>query len=144
LFLLFLDLQLTEVPAIMYRGPEVLSPADAAAVSFLRRRIRAGELVYRSQQLSLGYAQWGGLPQPWIDWAVWTHGYEPARLLARGELLGAQPADLEAWRRDGFRYFVLDDTPGDRRLQGHASAWIAAGKAKLVATFGAIQVIEVT
>ena len=142
-FLLLLALQSADVPATLRKEPDVLSPADIEAVTFVRDRLRAGEMVYRGPRLTHGYAQWGGLPQPAITWSVRSFGFDPARLDARERLLVTQPADIESYRKDGFRWFVLDDSPEDRKLAGIASAWITQGKARLAATFGPIRVIEV-
>jgi hypothetical protein len=141
-FLLLLGLQLGDVPAVLRKEPDALTPDDVEAVTFVRRRARAGEMVYRGTRLSHGYAQWGGLPQPWINWTARAFGFDGARLDARERLLLRQPPDVEIYRRDGFRWFVLDDGPEDRTLRGHTDAWIAQGKARLAATFGPIRVIE--
>lgn len=140
LFVLFFALDLGDIQAVLRKGPETLAPDDVAAVTFVRQRVRAGEIVFRNQRASLGYAQWGGLPQPWLNWTDWSFGLAPARLQARERLLRDPRDDANVYRAQGFHWFVL--APEDARLRGIADAWIGQGAARLAATFGALRVVE--
>jgi hypothetical protein len=135
-----LDLQ--SIPAALRRGPAELAPDDVAAMAFVRARVQPGELVYRRQPVSLAYAQWGGLPQPWVDWTAGAFGVSAQMIAERQQLLGVRPPAPTAWAAQGFGWFVLDDTPADAALRRLTDAWIAAGRATLAGTFGALRVVE--
>jgi hypothetical protein len=142
LFPLSYDLDLREIPGAYRALPDALGASDVAAVVWLRARAAPGEMVYRGAAATHGYAQWGGLPQPEVTWATRAFALPEARVVAREQLLKAMPTDPEAWRRDGFRWFVLDGSPADHALGQRAEAWIAGGRARVAATFGALRVVE--
>jgi hypothetical protein len=131
-----------ELPGSYRQKPENLSPADVEATTFLRRTVRAGEMIYRTN--GAGYAQWAGLPQPWLDWTKKQWGIPQARLQERERILRVKPANLDEWRAQAFRWFVLDENaPGDRSLVDASNRWIAAGSAKIAAHFGSLRVVEI-
>jgi hypothetical protein len=140
LFLLAFVLDLRGIPEGMRKGPEALGPADVEAVVFLRGRVRPDEVVYRRQSASLGYSQWGGLPHPWLDWMDGSFGLDRGRLQRRRRLLAATPGNPEPYRAERIRWFVLD--PEDRALHRVAEGWIQQGTARVAATFGPLQVVE--
>ncbi len=145
LFPLCHALNLDEIPEGNREVPARLDPDDLAAVELLRRVAQPGEMVYRSFPATRGYAQSGGLPQPHVDWTTRAFGFPAARVDAREELLRAVPGEAARWRAQGFRWFVLDDgAPGDAALRGRAEAWVAAGEARVAATFGTLRVVELT
>jgi hypothetical protein len=135
-------LNLDEIPHGNQEKPSALDPSDVDAVVLLRRLARPGEMVYRAGAASYGYAQWGGLPQPQITWSTRAFGFPPARIAAREQLLHDVPEGPGPWRAQGFRWFVLEGSDEDTVLRERALAWVAEGEARLVATFGALQVIE--
>lgn len=116
--------------AFMKGEPQQPEERDARAIEWVRARIRKGELVYRNHDHTNAYGQWGGLPQPWIQWTVKAFGFAEERIAERERLLRGKPASPEKYRALGFRYFVLDDTEDDVSLREAAEAWIAAGKAR--------------
>ena len=113
---------------------------DARAASFLRSRVRPGEIVFRREGPAAGYAQWGGLPLPWSDWGTATFGFPRERTEARASLLRALPLETSAYRAEGIVWFVLDAS--DARMNSRADAWIAMGEAEVVARFGALRVVR--
>jgi hypothetical protein len=139
MFVAFVALDVKGIPEEYRRRPQPLAPADLAAMTFVRQRVRAGELVYRNVPASTGYAEWGGLPQPFVHWRAIAFGISPDRISARRAVLQRPPADIEPYLREGFAWLVLD--PSDTTLRKNADAWITAGRAKLEATFGRLQVI---
>ena len=126
-----LALRLPGIPeAVFHRAPVAVAAADADAISDLRPRVAKGEIVYRNPSATHAYAQWGGLPQPWIDAMTARFGFSEKRIGYRLWLLQSQPADPRAWLDEGITWFVLD--PSDDKLRAHAAAW----KATLVGEHG--------
>jgi hypothetical protein len=117
-----------------------MAPDDERAASFLRARVKAGEIVFRRAGPAAGYAQWGGLPVPWSDWGTQTFGFPQARTAARAALLGTLPAHAGAYRAQGIVWFVLDHS--DSRINPRVDAWIQSGEAEVVATFGSLRVVR--
>ena len=142
LFPLTYALDLYEIPKAYREGPEELFPVDVAAVVWLRGHARAGEMVYRSGRASHGYAQWGGLPQPEVSWTTKAFALPEGRIAAREQLLKVMPPDAGPWRRDGFRWFVLDPSSDDKALNRYADAWIARGEARQAMSFGPLRIVE--
>jgi len=135
-------LNLGDIPGSFRQKPETLSPSDVEAVTFLRRTARAGEMIYRTG--GTGYAQWAGLPQPWLDWTRRAWGIPQDRLAQREHVLRVKPANLDEWRAQRFRWFVLDESAKDDRSLIEASdGWIKGGKAKLVTRFGSLRIVEI-
>ncbi len=126
----------------MRATPDEPDPSDVAAITWVRSHIRRGELVYRNGAHSEAYAQWGGLPQPWIQWTVKAFGFPEERILERERLLHSKPASVERYRREGFRFMVLDDSEKDEALRAAAESWIDAGRAKHAATFEGLLVVD--
>jgi hypothetical protein len=114
----------------------VASPADLDAIDFLRRRIQAGEAVYRSENAD-AYAQLGGLPQPSWDWGVKSFGFSEGLYAERQRLID-HPDDLDAFEPQGFRWLVL--APRDVKAREAARRWAGDGRAELAAQFGALEV----
>jgi hypothetical protein len=130
-FVIALALRLPGIPeAVFHRAPVAVAAADADAISDLRPRVAKGEIVYRNPSATHAYAQWGGLPQPWIDAMTARFGFSEKRIGYRLWLLQSQPADPRAWLDEGITWFVLD--PSDDKLRAHAAAW----KATLVGEHG--------
>jgi hypothetical protein len=118
----------------------VASPADLDAIEFLRRQIRAGEAVYRSENAD-AYAQLGGLPQQSWDWGVKSFGFSESLYAERQRLID-HPDDLDALQAQGFRWLVLAPTPKDAKALEAARRWTGDGRAELAAQFGALEVFR--
>jgi hypothetical protein len=133
-----------ELPGIPpgFKVADPLSEDDARAVSFLRRRVRAGELVYRSPKQARAYAQWGGLPEPWCDQAVTRFGFPAARVAARQRLFKSLPSEVAPYWNEGLRYLVVDAEDGD--VVDRIGVWMSDGKAREISVFGALRVVELT
>jgi hypothetical protein len=134
-----------EIPGIprhlFHEAPVVLESDDADAIAFLRTRIAEGEMVFRDAEHASGYAQWGGLPVPWIDNMVARMGFSDARIQQRMALLQQPPMKASELAADGMRWLVLD--ADDVPFTWLANRWINSGEARLVATFGGLQVVEI-
>src|SRR5262249_8243093 len=78
-----------DVDRYYVHGLPPMAPDDEQAASFIRRRVKAGEMVFRREGPAAGYALWGGLPVPWSDWATQGFGFPQERLAARAQLLRA-------------------------------------------------------
>jgi hypothetical protein len=141
-FALFIGADSPSVPAGLRLQPAAVAPADVETIVWLRKRIRAGEIVYRNAAHTYEYAQWGGLPQPWIQWTARAFGFPPERIAAREKLVRGKPADVAVYVREGFRFFVLDGSREDRPLRKSAKQWIAAGKARSAVELGDVWVVE--
>jgi hypothetical protein len=127
---------------VFARGPAELTADDAEAVRWLRPRVGADEAVFRRYTFGQAYAQLGGLPVPWFDNLVPTHGFAGWRLRARERLLTTMPDDPDAWLAQHVAWFVL--APEDEPLASHAERWIARGRAREVARFGKLRVIRLS
>jgi hypothetical protein len=139
-FLLAFALDLPSIPGALRRAPDPLSPDEIEAMTFVRRRARAGELVYHDAHGAVGWAQWGGVPQPFRSWTDGVFGLPGERLFAREQVLAHLPADAGAYRAQGFAWFVID---GDGGAIGRViDAWIRDGAAREAARFGALRVVE--
>ena len=117
-----------------------LGDDDVRAASFLRTRVKVGELVFRRQFASVGYAQWAGLPSPWLDWAVYAFGFPYDRTGPREALLKSLPASADAYRKQRIVWFVLE--PDDKSLMDDANQWVASGLARDVVRFGTLRVVK--
>jgi hypothetical protein len=117
-----------------------MAPDDARAASFLRGRVRPGEIVFRREGPAAGYAQLGGLPLPWSDWGTATFGFPRERIDARAALLRTLPLETSPYHAEGIVWFVLD--AADARVNARADAWIGMGEAEVVARFGALRVVR--
>ena len=108
-------------------------------MTFVRARLRPGELVYHAREGALGWSEWGGVPQPQRSWTDDVFGLVGPRLYQRDVLLAGPPRDASAYRAHGIVWFVV--APGDR-MTAAAERWIAAREAREDARFGALRVIE--
>ncbi len=138
-FLLAFALDLPSIPGAMRRGPEPLSGDEIQAMTFVRRSARAGELVYHDKRGSVGWALWGGVPQPFRSWTDTAFGLPGPRLTARDLMLRRLPLDAGAYREHGFAWLVLD---GDHPLARASEAWVREGTAREAARFGSLRVVE--
>jgi hypothetical protein len=140
-FLLAFALDVPGIPEALRRRPEPLSPPEIAALTFVRARARAGELVFHATRGSTGWAQWGGVPQPQRAWTDLVFGLPGVRLTARDQMLERAPYEVsaEAYRAQGFRWLVLD---GETWLTRASRGWIRAGKAREAARFGSLSIVE--
>ena len=107
-------------------------------MTYVRRHARAGELVYHPGNAVVGWAQWGGVPQPFRSWMDMPFGLPNVPLTARDMMLKRLPADVDAYRAHGFAWFVLDD---HHPLASAGDAWIREGDAHEAARFGSLRVI---
>jgi hypothetical protein len=135
-------IELKGIPS-SFRKRLVHPPAnDAKVMQFLRTRIRPGDVVYRRKQFSDAYAQWGGLPQPWVDGYATVFGFDARHIRPRQALLRDLPDDPDAYLQQGMRWLVLDST--DSRLTQHTLGWISAGRAREVYRADGLRVVEIT
>jgi hypothetical protein len=118
--------------------PPPLTGPDAAAVELLRRRVSAGEAVFRSERAD-AYAMRAGLPQQTWDWGTQGFGFGDGLFQERRVLI-AHPDDLEAFRRQGFRWLVLG--PRDARALTAAREWVSEGKAEVAGEFPPLTVFR--
>jgi hypothetical protein len=112
-------------------------------MTFVRERARPGELVYRTWPASLGYAQWAGLPLPWVDWSAGAFGVPLERISSRERVLRQKPSDLALYVEQGFGWLVLDErSAGDAVMRANADRWIADGRARVAQSFEHLRVVE--
>lgn len=135
-----------EVPEPMRRGPVALDEDQIAAMSFVRSRLRAGELIFRghvdASPEAVGWAQWGGVPQPVRTWTDLAFGLPGPRLSAREIALAPGRVDAAALAREGVAWLVVD--PGDASFERVVDGWVAAGRAQDAARFGRVRVLRPT
>lgn len=126
--------------SLYHRAPAPLTADDAAAVAWLRTEVGSTHLVYRNDRHTNGWAQWGGVAQPWFESVVPKFGFSKERLERRLAILGSLPAAPAPWRREEICWFALD--PSDARLLAAGAAWVAAGEATWVRDFGALRILH--
>jgi hypothetical protein len=135
-------LGLGDIPGSFRQKPDTLSPSDVEVTTFLRTRARAGEQIYRTG--GTGYAQWAGLPQPWLNWTTKAWGFPQEKVSARDVLLRTKPAEVRAYRAQGFRWMVVDEAlKDDKGLLDATTAWIGRGEARLATKIGTLRVVEI-
>jgi hypothetical protein len=117
---------------LVVRAPVELHVEDRAVLAWLREHAGPEDVVYREPFPGLGYAQWGGVPQAWLDGMATRHGFSPARVERRSALLTTPPHGPEPYLRQNVRWFVVGD--GDGELEGIAAAWVRDGRAEVVFT----------
>jgi hypothetical protein len=122
-----------------FRASPDVAPDDLRAIALLRRLAGRDDSVYRTPPAVWSYAPWGGLAHPWPDGQARVF-FEPARFVERDALLEALPPDVDRWLAHRVRFLVLE--PADVALRGHAARWVDAGRARLVARSGALDVVE--
>lgn len=120
-----------------------LSADDQAALAWLSAHVRPHDLVYRSLNESIAYAQHRGLLSAWAkpEGHQRAHGYSQARINRRNRLLTSPPGAIQPFRDEGVWWLVLD--PSERVLQQRADAWEAQGDARTEARFGALRVVAI-
>jgi hypothetical protein len=117
-------------------------PAEdhARAISWLRKNMARGELVYVPPSLSSYYAVWGGLPQVWIDGMVERFGFPSELIRERQWLTETLPDTPHAWSRHGIRWFVVDGKIPP--LVWLTNRWQAAGIARVRHRSGSVAIVE--
>jgi hypothetical protein len=116
---------------------------EARAMSWLRRRIRPGEIVFRNSGDAMSFSQWAGLPQPWYDPMLEPFGGGPAQQNERREaLLAVMPDEPEAYLKEGIAWFVV--LSNESRAARVADQWVRQGSALERARFGALRIIELS
>lgn len=144
-FVAAMGLSVPQIPWYLRLVPVQPGASDAAVIAWMRERLRPGELVYRAEPAGWAYAQWGGMPVPWIQWTVKAFGFPDARIEAREDLLRRRPADVSAWRREGIRFLVLDPaSSADAELLEAATAWIRDGSARRAMELPDLVVIDLS
>lgn len=132
-----------DLPRDFWLAPTVLAPAEVSAVNLLRRNVRPGDVVYRSDfSVARGYAQWGGLPQALPDALAMAKGFPRSVIDRRKSILESQPPLIALWLGENIRWLVL--SPEDTRLHGHVRHWTRAGQAKVVGRYDDLVVIALS
>ena len=130
------------IPAqIFFTQPPPVGANDRAAIAWLRRQARAGELVVCAPELTSRYAQIGGLPVLPIDSGTMGFGF-PADLMQRRQAItSGVPTDPQVYRSEGVRWIVAADhssfIPPERLI-----AWRQYGAIVEVQRFGDVAIYE--
>jgi hypothetical protein len=129
---------------LYHRRPEKLGQDDAAALSWLRGRVKARELVYREGSASsmYGYTYWGGIAGPWSSDQALQHGFTSADMARWKRLLRTLPDDVNLYTRNNVAWLVLNEGAGPSRLKELAATWEAEGRAKTQGSFGRLRVVK--
>lgn len=142
-FVVAMGLRAPQVPSFFRIVPAEPTPDDVAAITMLRGRIAASDVVYRSEPAAAAYAQWGGIPVPQTQWTLWAFGFGEGRIGPREHLLRRQPNDVNAYIRQHIRYLVLDNaSSADERLLGHTDEWISEGRAEQIWAQGNLVIVR--
>lgn len=143
-FAALMGARVPQIPWQLRLVPVTPGPADVQIIAWMRRTVRPGDLVYRAEPAGWAYAQWGGMPVPWIQWTVKAFGFAEERIEAREDLLHRHPHEVDPWRDEGIRFLVLDDTSAmDGMLRERAQAWIKAGEAREVGEVDGLLIVEI-
>jgi hypothetical protein len=130
------------IPLAMYPKEASNPPSepDLQAIAWLRRRVPAGDLVYRLPAAALAYDHVGGLPVPWFDGLTDSFGFSRERMERRRQLLVSPSADADRYDSEGIRWFVFG--PADSTLSGYADQWIKQGRAQVEKQFGPLRIVR--
>ncbi|UQA56148.1 hypothetical protein [Polyangium aurulentum] len=120
-----------------------LSADDEAALAWLHAHAHPRDLVYRSLNQSIAYAQRRGIFSPWAkpESHLFMHGHSAEHIQRRNRLLTSPPVDVQPFRNEGIRWLVLD--PSEPALQLRANAWEAEGQARTVERFGPLRIVQI-
>jgi len=127
---------------IFAHQPPPLAEDDVAALAWLRRHVRAGDLVLCAPEMAPRCAQVGGLPQLQIDSG--TMGFSiPAEIRRRRETINREaPADPRAYRAEGVRWMVVPDDsqfPSPDRV----AEWRRRGAIEEIRRFGSLAIYAI-
>jgi len=140
-FPLVFAVQMEGIPRnLFHKEAQQLSQADVSAVEWLREECPPEDIVYRRFPQASGYAQWGGIPQVWVDKMVPRHGFSRQRISARLRLLKIWPDAPQPYLAQGIRWFVVE--PGEGRPERVTASWVRAGDASVVAEFGELKIVK--
>jgi hypothetical protein len=126
--------------AYFARHPVFLSTPESQAASWLRRHVSPGEIVYSSREAARGYAAWGGIPGPWVEKDTKAFGFSEEQLAAREALTARLPDTPDRYLAEGIRWFAVG--PLKTRAYRLTTAWIARGRARAVAEWDGLRVVE--
>jgi hypothetical protein len=128
-------------PQIFFSQPPPVAANHRAAIAWLRRQVRAGDLVVCTPELTSRYAQIGGLPVLPIDSGTIGFGF-PADVMQRRQTITSDvPMDPQVYRSEGVRWIVAADdsrfVPPDR-----LTTWRQDGAIVEVQRFGDVAIYE--
>jgi len=127
---------------IFFSQPPPVGANDQAAIAWLRRQARAGDLVVCPPELTSRYAQIGGLPVLPIDSGTRGFGFPADVLDRRLAITSRVPMDPQTYRSEGVRWIVAADDSyfvAPERL----AAWRERGAIMEVQRFGNVVVYEI-
>jgi hypothetical protein len=129
-------------PNIFFSQPPPIVANDRAAIAWLRRQVRAGDLVLCAPELTSHYAQIGGLPVLPIDAGTMGFGFPADVLQRRRAITSRVPMDPEVYRSEGVRWIVAADgstfVPPERLTD-----WRRRGAVVEVQRFGDVAIYEI-
>jgi len=99
-------------PEIFFAQPPPVDANDRAAIAWLRRRARAGDLVFCPPEIASRYAQMGGLPELQLDSGTRGFGFPIDVLRRRQAITNRVPPDPQAYRAEGVRWIVAAHNSG--------------------------------
>jgi hypothetical protein len=129
-------------PQIFFSQPPPVVANDRAAIAWLRRQARAGDLVLCAPELTPRYAQIGGLPVLQIDSGTMGFGFPIEVLRRRQVITNRVPMDPQVYRSEGVRWIVVVDNssfvPPERLAD-----WRQRGAIVEVQRFGDVAIYEI-
>lgn len=128
-------------PQIFFSQPPPVVGNDRAAIAWLRRQVRAGDLVVCAPELTSRYAQLGGLPVLPIDSGTMGFGFPADVMERRRAITSSVPMDPQVYRSEGVRWIVAADDsrfmPSER-----LTTWRQDGAIVEVQRFGDVAIYE--
>jgi hypothetical protein len=128
-------------PQIFFSQPPPVVGNDRAAIAWLRRHVRAGDLVVCAPELTPTYAQIGGLPVLPIDSGTMGFGFPADVIKRRQAITSSVPKDPQVYRSEGVRWIVAADdsrfVPPER-----LTTWRQHGDIVEVQRFGHVAIYE--
>jgi hypothetical protein len=122
------------------RRPAAYTVNEGRSMSWLRRHVQSGELVYRNVGQYHAFTQWAGLSEPRGDPMLERFGVPPSLTERRDRLVTVWPEDPDAFVSEGIIWFVLrdDDSPAVQLTD----EWLSRGRAAVRAEFGSLRIVE--
>ena len=129
-------------PQPFFSQPPPVVANDRAAIAWLRRQARAGDLVFCAPELAPRYAQIGGLPVLQIDAGTMGFGFPIDVLQRRQVIISRVPMDPQAYRAEGVRWIVA---AGNSRFvpPERLADWRQRGAIVEVQRFGDVAIYEI-
>ncbi len=141
-FWLSLPITASWLEPALWRKPPGLTAGEEQAISWLRHRISAGEIVLCPIALFTGCRILGGFPFLYHPTLPWQLGFPAERIAQRQKLflINQSSVDFQPYLTEGVKWAILP--AGVAPWETVMRTWVKEGSAKEVVTFGTVTVFQ--